>query len=187
ECQVAHRRLAGVDELGGDLRPARRARDHVVLADRIALVAEAQFAFALDDQEYLLFAMVAVERALHLAGRQDREVVAELAGADVAADPAPARGVRTVLLDVVESDLVEIHDRLRHGAPPLSCRLRASRPLAGLMTSSCFSHSQDPEEKSAPHHADRSCQSIHVGARAARPYKRNRKSGLRLLHRVATA
>jgi len=48
EREVAHRRLAGVDDLVGDLRPARRARDYVVLADRIALVAEAQLAFALD-------------------------------------------------------------------------------------------------------------------------------------------
>src|SRR5262249_41207847 len=104
--EVAHRRVAGVDDLVGDLRPTRRAGDHVVLADRIALVAEAQLALALEDQEHLLLAAVAVERALHLAGRQDREVVAELAGADAAADRAAARGVRTVLLDVVERDLV---------------------------------------------------------------------------------
>src|SRR5262249_48147018 len=78
EREIAHGGLAGVDDLVGDLRPARGAGNHVVLADRIALVAEAQLAFALEDQEHLLVAMVVVERALHLAGRQDREVVAEL-------------------------------------------------------------------------------------------------------------
>src|SRR5215470_18926285 len=71
ERQVAHRRPSGVDDLVGDLRPTGRAGDHVVLADRIALATEAQLAFALEDQEHLLLAPVAVERALHLAGRQD--------------------------------------------------------------------------------------------------------------------
>jgi len=69
--------------------------------------------------------MVAVERALHLAGRQDREVVAELAGADAAADRASARGVRTVLFDVVERDRIEFMIGFAM-APPLSCRLSVS-------------------------------------------------------------
>lgn len=97
-------------------RPGR-AGDHVVPADRVAAVAEAWFALAFQDQEYLLLAMVAVERAVHLAGRQDSQVVAELARADVVADPATAGGVDAVVLDVVELDLIEVHDGLHPPSP----------------------------------------------------------------------
>ena len=91
-----------------------RARDHVVLADRVALVTEAQFAFALQDEEHLFFAMVAMERALGLAGGQHRQVVAQLLGADVTADLATVRRVEAVFFYVVERDLTEIHDGFHH-------------------------------------------------------------------------
>ena len=62
--EVAHRGPAGVDDLVSDLRPAGRARDHVVLPDRIALVTEAKLPFALDDQEHLFFPVMVVKRTL---------------------------------------------------------------------------------------------------------------------------
>jgi hypothetical protein len=96
------------------LGTAGRACDHVVLADGIALVAEAQLAFALQNQEHLLLAMMAVEGALSLAGRHDGQVVAQLPGPDVVADLATAGRVEAVLLDVVECDLIEVHDGLHH-------------------------------------------------------------------------
>src|SRR6185503_4280746 len=68
ERQVTHRRLAGVDDLMRHLGTAGWACDHVVPADRVALVAEAQLALSLQDEEHLLLAMMAVERALRLAG-----------------------------------------------------------------------------------------------------------------------
>ena len=52
------------------------------------MVAEAQLAFTLEDQEQLLLAVVAVERALHLAGRQDGQIEGELPGADLALNSA---------------------------------------------------------------------------------------------------
>ena len=72
-----------------DLRAAGRAGDDVVLAQRVALVAEAQFALAFEDEEHLLLAAMIVKGALHLAGRQDRQVVAELLRADMS--PIEAR------------------------------------------------------------------------------------------------
>jgi hypothetical protein len=96
---------------------AGRAGAHVVLADRVASVAEPQLAFALEDEEHFLFAMVAMVPALDLAGRQDGQVVAELPSADVTADLAPARRVDLVLLDTVELDLVEVDDGLHHDLP----------------------------------------------------------------------
>src|SRR5919106_5817772 len=91
EREIPHRRLARVDDLVRNLRAAGRAGDHVVLADRVSLIAEAQLALALDDQEHLLFAVMTVKGTLHLARRQDRQIVAELVGADVIADLASLR------------------------------------------------------------------------------------------------
>src|SRR5215475_5580984 len=90
EREVSYRCLAGVDDLVSDLWSSRRACDHIVFADRISLVTEAQLALPLDDQKHLLFAVVAVERTLNLARRQHRKVVAELLGADMPADLAAA-------------------------------------------------------------------------------------------------
>src|SRR5262245_40271094 len=90
EREVTHPCLAGVDDLVSDLWPSRRACDHIVFADRISLVTEAQLAFPLDDRKHLLFAVVAVERTLNLAGRQHRKVVAELLGSDMPTDLAAA-------------------------------------------------------------------------------------------------
>ncbi len=114
EREVAHRRRARVDDLVRHFGTTRRAGDHVVLPDRVARVAEAQLALALQDQEHLLLAVVAVERALGLAGGHDRQVVAELPGSDVIADLAATGSVEAVLLHVVERDLIEVHDGLGH-------------------------------------------------------------------------
>src|ERR671919_808541 len=108
EREIPHRRLAGVDDLVGHVRAAGRARDHIVLADRIFFVAKAQLAFALDDQKHLLFTVMAVEGTLDLAGRQNREIVTKLLGSDVIADLAATRSVEAVFFDVVELDIVEV-------------------------------------------------------------------------------
>src|SRR5262245_25790286 len=100
------------------LGTAGRARNHVVLADRVALVAEPQLAFALDGEEHLFFAMMAMEGALNLAGRQDGEIVAEVLGSDVVADLATARRIAAVLLYVVERDLIKVQDGLHRVALP---------------------------------------------------------------------
>jgi hypothetical protein len=55
---------------------------------------------------------VAMERALNLPGRQDRQIVAELLGSDVIADLAPTGRVDAILFDVVKLDLIEVHDGL---------------------------------------------------------------------------
>jgi hypothetical protein len=80
ERQVAPRRGAGVDDLVRDLGAALRAGDHVVAAQRVAPVAEAPLALAVQDQEHFRLAMVAVERALHLAGRQHGRASARRCG-----------------------------------------------------------------------------------------------------------
>jgi hypothetical protein len=67
------------------LRAAGWAGDNVVPADRIALLTEAVLVLTLQDEEHFLFAMVAVERALNLARRQDGQVVAEVSRADMVA------------------------------------------------------------------------------------------------------
>jgi hypothetical protein len=54
-----------------DFRATGRARDHMVPSDRVALVTEPQFTFALEDQEHFLVAMMAMEGALDLAGRHN--------------------------------------------------------------------------------------------------------------------
>jgi hypothetical protein len=86
-----------------------------VPADRVTLVAETEFAAALQDEEHLLLAMVTVKRALRLAGRQHSQVVAELLGADVWADRAAAGSEIAVVLHIVEIHLVEVHQGLGHG------------------------------------------------------------------------
>jgi hypothetical protein len=53
-----------------------------------------------------------MERALNLPGRQDRQIVAELLGADVIADLATTGCVDATLLYVVKLDLIEVHDGL---------------------------------------------------------------------------
>ncbi len=53
---------------------------------------------------------MAVKGTLNLAGRQYREVVAKLFRSDQVADRASGRRVAAVLFDVVEFDLVEVHD-----------------------------------------------------------------------------
>ena len=70
-----------------------------MLADGIARVTEAQLAFALDDEEHLLFAVVAVERTLKLARRQDRKVVAKLLGSDVVYSRCPTPSFSTIRPD----------------------------------------------------------------------------------------
>jgi len=47
--KVAHVRLAGVDDLVGNVGPAGGAGDDVVLADAIALAPESKFTFAFKD------------------------------------------------------------------------------------------------------------------------------------------
>jgi len=69
--QVAHCCRAGIDDLVRHFGTAWRACDYIMLADWVALVTKPQLAFALQDQEHFLFAMMAVERALSLPGRQD--------------------------------------------------------------------------------------------------------------------
>ena len=60
---------------------------------------------------------MAMERALNLARRQHRQVVSQLLCADMIADGAPLGGVDAVVLDVVELDVVDVHDGLRHVFP----------------------------------------------------------------------
>src|SRR6188768_2566403 len=86
--EVAHRLGARVDDLMRDFRSAGRTRDDVVLANGVALVAEPQLAFAFEDQEHFLFAVMAVKGTLNLAGWQYGEVVAELFRSDQVADRA---------------------------------------------------------------------------------------------------
>src|SRR5262245_46202629 len=95
---------------------SRRTRNHVVLANRIAAVAEAQFTLTLEDEEHFLLPTVAMERTLRLSGRKHGQVVAELLGADVVADRGALGRIESILLDVVELDLIEVHDGLRHGS-----------------------------------------------------------------------
>ena len=83
------------------------------------MFAETEFAFTLQDEEPLLLAVVAMERALDLARRQDCEVLAKISGADVVAYRRAAGRVDTVFLDVVERDLVQVHDWLDHSPLPI--------------------------------------------------------------------
>jgi len=85
-----------------------------MLADWVALVIKPQLAFALQDQEHFLFAMMAVERALSLPGRQDCQVLAELLGSDVIANLATEGGVKAILFYVVKLHLIEVHNGLHH-------------------------------------------------------------------------
>jgi hypothetical protein len=98
-----------------DFWAAGRARDHIVLSDGVALVTEPQFTLALEDQEHFLLAMVAMERALDLAGRHNRKVVAQLFRSDVIADLAATGSVETVLFYIVELDIIQVHDGLHYG------------------------------------------------------------------------
>ena len=98
-----------------NFRPACGACDDIVRAKGVALVAKAKLALAFEDEEQLLLRVVAMERALRLAGRQNGEIIAELLRADMIADRCAFRCVKAVLLDIVEVGLVEIHHRL-HGA-----------------------------------------------------------------------
>jgi hypothetical protein len=58
--------------------------------------------------------MVAMERALNLPGRQDRQIVAELLGSDAIADLATTGCVDAILFYVVKLDLIEVHDGLHY-------------------------------------------------------------------------
>jgi len=78
------------------------------------LLAEAQFAFAVEDQEHLFFLPVRVERALRLAGWQFRQVIAKLLRANTGAEKGASGGVEPVLLDVVERNVIQIHEGLGH-------------------------------------------------------------------------
>jgi hypothetical protein len=100
----------------------------------MARVAEAQLALAFEDQEHFLLGMMIVEWALRLARRQHGEVVAELARTDARRDLAAPGRVEAIVFDVVELDVVEIHQRFVHGGshgwhcPGLSAgRRRAGR------------------------------------------------------------
>src|SRR4029077_15253050 len=46
--------------------------------------------------------------------RQHRQVISQLLCTDVVADGAPLGGVDAVVLDVVELDVIQVHDGLRH-------------------------------------------------------------------------
>src|SRR6187551_1385060 len=90
-CQIAQLVLAGVDELVRCLGTAGRAGDEISLPDRVALLAHAQFAAALQDEEHLFVGMMIVEREGALAWRHGGDVVAQHPRADARAHRAAAR------------------------------------------------------------------------------------------------
>lgn len=65
-----------VDDLVRDVWPSRRARNHIVLSEWVPLVPEPKLTLAFEDEEHFLLAVVVVKRTLHLAWRENSEVVA---------------------------------------------------------------------------------------------------------------
>src|SRR6187551_335164 len=89
--QVAQLVLAGVDELVRCLGTAGRTGDEIPLPDRVALLAHAQFAAALQDEEHLFIGVMIVERKGALAWRHGGNVVAQRARTNTGADRTAAR------------------------------------------------------------------------------------------------
>jgi hypothetical protein len=117
--------LTGVDDLMRDGAPARRAGGDVVLVQRVFLVAEAQQALPFQNEEHLLVHMMVVEGADLLAGRTDRQIVAELLRADPLGDQPELASKWTVFIGD-DLQLVEIDHRLLHGSLPSARRASGS-------------------------------------------------------------
>ena len=113
-------------------QPAGATADHVAGADRVALLADAQFAFAGEDEEHFFIGVMIVERKRGLPGGDNDQAVSQFLGADAAADVAKlglvffARvgfaGPAGIVAPGAVVKTVDIHNRRRHLFLPTSYR-----------------------------------------------------------------
>src|SRR5882672_1110220 len=123
-----------IDDLVRQFRSARRTGDEVAAPERMTPGADAQFAFAFEHEEHLLVDAVVVQRKGALAGRQDRDVVAELARADARRNLSELRGETLAVTPVLEFDVVEVEDRMRHCCLHASISARCAASCSDIMT-----------------------------------------------------
>src|SRR5204863_10156813 len=107
---VAELRVGIVDDLVRGLGAAGRAADEVAGAHLAGLVAVAQEARALHDEEHLFLAAMAVERAGALAGRNHVVGIAEVLRAQQRADAHRVAAELVALLEMLELELVDVAD-----------------------------------------------------------------------------